>query len=297
MALRNSGPFAALVVIQICSFFAGCGILATGIIQIKDEATFDIDWCNANRSTSDCWTKNDNAAVAMTFYAVGLICFGTFAVLSELRIRITRPPGFLLLPSLLCLGAARNTGIVCGSVGMVMGLVQLLVWALTKERQGPLEFANSEFGRKSVLLIQFFCTLTTLATVAVGIMTIVSAVRDDTAEQDLKWCVKGEITDAGKTYDNCWVAHGPPTDFAIGCYGATLAITGLMLLLGNIKVAPSFLNTDWSWLGTSSMVVGVLTLGAVGNLGIIVGSVTVFFGMLQALASSNQKQSYDLIEG
>eukprot|EP00047_Mylnosiga_fluctuans_P006062 m.244589 g.244589 ORF g.244589 m.244589 type:complete len:299 (+) comp14475_c0_seq1:191-1087(+) len=268
-------PYLALCGIQILSAASAIGVIVVGCIQLNGSPnTFGVKWCDQD---TDCWTANNNKNVALSYYSIALILVGMVGLVTELRIKhYNRFPGFVGLCGAFCIGAAANTGIVLGAFAMFMGFIQLILYVFFGHRKGPIIFAGDGLPRATAILVQILAAICALAVAAVGIMCIVAVSHQSSGIVGLVWCeVGGENT--GHT---CWLQTGT-SDYALGSYGASLMVMGFFLCAVDLRLVQNAEQLqDWHTLGPIYMVLGTLTLGAVGNTGIIVGASTIMVGFL-----------------
>ena len=162
------------------------------------------------------------------------------------------------LQGLFTIGAAINTGIVLGSCAMFMGILQL-IFLTFGQKNGPFTLAGDTLPQVATLIVPQIAAVASLGVVGVGVICIVAVGETGTGVVGLKWC-----EGAGKA---CWMASGT-SSYALGSYGASLVVLGLFACAVDMKlVQTSEILQNWNALGPLYIVMGALTLGAVGNTG------------------------------
>eukprot|EP00051_Salpingoeca_urceolata_P035139 m.28397 g.28397 ORF g.28397 m.28397 type:complete len:294 (-) comp8821_c0_seq1:31-912(-) len=280
--------------VQFMSALSAIGIVMVGAVLFHNTAgALGLEWCKSDSRSGrrDCWTENINTRAALTMYAITLIFLGALALATELNAKdLKRPPGFLIFPGLLALGASRNLGIVVGSIAMFFGVVQVIIWLATGQTNGRFKIGGGHMSQVTVVLTQLFVLASSIGVSAVGIMVIVALSRN-AEKAGLKWF---EPSDAERS----WFGHGEVTgedfsEYALGAYGAALVLLGILNALANLKVLHRSLQS-WSLLGPCGLMLGVLAFGGAGNTGILVGAFMMASGFVQWILAIlyDQKDGY-----
>lgn len=281
--------------VQLFSAVAALGVIVVGCIQLNGTSnTFGVIWCStATYDARDCWANNFNQTVALSYYAIALIVVGIVAVVTELRIKqYNRIPGFLGICGIFTIGAASNTGIVLGAFAMFMCFLQLVLHVGSGARNGPYVLSGDTLSRRACIAVQLFAALAALAVAATGIICIVGVAQRGTGSAGLRWCEEGDRHASGH---DCWLGTGT-SDYALGSYGASLVVLGLFACAVDLRLVRQTESLqDWNALGPLYIVMGALTMGAAGNTGILVGSVTMFAGLvlLSVAVVYGQRLGYD----
>jgi hypothetical protein len=180
------------------------------------------------------------------------------------------PFAHALLAGVFTIGAAANTGIMLGSFAMLMGLLQV-VSAMCGSRNGPLVIYGDSLSQASTLLVQVCAAIVALTVAAVGIMCIVAVVRNSTGVVGLRWCESDSDPNKKLTNRECWLGTDQ-SDYALGSYGASLLVLGLFACAVDLRLLQQAASLQgWNVLGPLYIVLGALTLGAVGNTGTCLG--------------------------
>jgi hypothetical protein len=282
-------------VLQILAVVATLGIILAGSVQLNSTGDFHLQWCSEdNASTIDCWVKNHNRNVAITFYALAVIVMGCVVLCSELRTHhLTRPPGAILLPGILAVGAANNTGLVFGGLAIIVGLLQLVTFLCTGSRQGPFSFEGKEVPRVFVLITKYSMAIGMLGVCCVGGACIYSVANGDASTSPdivgLEWCTHPDSV-------RCWL-RASYSAFAVGAYGACLVFCGLAGFCAVLDLVHGFQDMyAHHILGPFAILVGILCLGAAGNSGILAGSATIASGIFTYFLSVLFPSGYHRIQ-
>eukprot|EP00128_Syssomonas_multiformis_P005496 Colp12_sorted_trinity150504_noHs@24554 len=267
--------------IQILAAIISLCVAVTGFIHIHASPSLAADWCSSDTDSGDCWTNNNNAPLALFFYGIAIALFGLCGFVGALKIRgwlapLHRykilGPYFMVIGSL-TLGAAGNTGILFGSWILVLGFLITIFGYFAGVEEGPLSFHGLNAPGWMVFLLQWFAVLTTIGIFVAGIMCMV-AVGKHSNKKPVEWCDGDKV---------CWqtVVNG---EFALGAYGFALLIFSVVGVIAILKIRNwlEFLH-PWVRLGPYLMFIGILTLGAAGNTGILFGAMTIAAGALMFL--------------
>lgn len=162
-----------------------------------------------------------------------------------------------------------------GSIGIVVGAVQIIVYLTTKSDKGPFSLGGGNVSHQVTVLLQFLAGLAGIAVMICGVMTII-ALSDEADSPGVKW------RDASKS-ENWKETDG--SAYALGSYGMMLIILGGAFFLANLQATqmlkPLF---GWHYLGLFGLALGICCLGAVGNTGILLGTyVIVVTGIMWVL--------------
>ncbi|KJE91731.1 hypothetical protein CAOG_02826 [Capsaspora owczarzaki ATCC 30864] len=276
--------------VQVLSVLSCIGVIVCGILQLKNGglgsgSSLNLQYCETS-PTEACWEDNygPNAGYAMTLYGGVLVAFGCILFMVGARsegwfpaLQPWRYCGVALLGTGICtLGSAANLGIILGGFAILVGLTMFLMAVISNVEYGMEPGKEPWIPLGIITFVQLMAALWAIGAIAVGLMCIISQARNDTK---LEWCK----TQSGQDDEVCWT-QTYNTKFAYCCYGAGLMIFGAIAFIATIRFKNWFPSLyQWNVLSLVHVFVGVISLGATGNTGIILGSLEIGFGGIMML--------------